>query len=90
VLTAQALEPLGWPEAAAAPVLRSLGYVPARRKAEAGAPAVWRRRSEAKPPPPMVRPDSPFAALVALAAPSAPARRKRRRARKPRASTGSA
>jgi ATP-dependent RNA helicase SUPV3L1/SUV3 len=83
-LSDQALEPLGWPAAATGPVLRALGYAPARRKAD-GAPQVWRRRAEPKPAAAAVtaRPDSPFAALAALTVPP-PARRKRRRARKPR------
>jgi ATP-dependent RNA helicase SUPV3L1/SUV3 len=82
-LSDRALEPLGWPRAAVAPVLRSLGYAPARRKVE-GAAEVWRRRAEASQPAPIaVRPDSPFAALAVLTAPPA-VRRKRRRARKPK------
>ena len=86
MLSDQALADLGWEPAVAAPILRALGYAPARRR-EAGEPAVWRRRSEPAPAPVVtVRPDSPFAALAALTAPPpAAARRKRRRLRKPRA-----
>lgn len=77
LLSDQALEELGWDEAATNEILRSLGFIAS--KPQAGAPRVWRRRNE-RPAPAGPRPDatSPFAALAALR--PAP----KRRSRKPR------
>ncbi len=90
VLSDQALESLGWTGPVADAVLRALGYAPAR-KPEPGAPALWRRRGEPRPPAsPAVRPDSPFAALAALARPKPAPSRKPRRRRRPARPAGAA
>jgi ATP-dependent RNA helicase SUPV3L1/SUV3 len=83
MLSDQAREELGWSEAEAVDILRSLGFVPA--KATKDAPAVWRRRGEPAPATaPKPSPASPFAALAALK-PAPAARPRRRKPRKARA-----
>lgn len=81
VLTAEALDELGWDDATARTILKSLGFTSARRSSP-GEPSLWRRRREAPPTPAVVRanPASPFAALAELK--SQPARRRRRASRR--------
>jgi ATP-dependent RNA helicase SUPV3L1/SUV3 len=79
VLSDQAREELGWDEAMAEAILRSLGFAPTRGEG----PRAWRRRGEkapvrAKPP----SSASPFAALAALKAKPAPPRRRRPKRRR--------
>jgi ATP-dependent RNA helicase SUPV3L1/SUV3 len=83
VLSAQAIEELGWTDAQARDVMRALGYAPARRT-DSDQAVPWRLRRER----PSAEPDrhppehSPFAALAALK-PRPPRRRRpaRKRAR---------
>jgi ATP-dependent RNA helicase SUPV3L1/SUV3 len=92
ILSDHARQELGWSEAEAVDILRGLGFSPANR-AKAGEATAWRRRgqrAESAPTAPVIRPNSPFAALAALQAPPpapAPAQRRRRprRRRKPQA-----
>ncbi len=81
-LGADAAATLGWEEAALAPILKALGYAPARKPVP-GKPVLWRRRTEpaAKAAPDKPAPNSPFAALAVLNAPP-PAKRPRRKPRR--------
>jgi len=92
-LSEGALSELGWTANTAARILRALDYVAVKPRGSDEAPR-WRRRSAKAAPAtagPVLRPDSPFAALAALhvAPVSARKRRPRRRTRKPRPSTAS-
>ena len=95
-------EAMGWPVEALPAVLRGLGYT-LSRKAKGDQPALWRKRAAAREttPTPVVRPNSPFAALAALrpepAPPPAPKRaprpvaetpQRRPRRRRPRRKPG--
>jgi len=83
-LTPELLANLGWNAGQAEPILRALGFAPAR-KAEAAESSLWRRRPTSAKAPPGGPAASPFAALAPLVKPPAPparrARRKRRRRR---------
>ena len=85
-LSDQAREELGWTSEEAAEVLRALSFTP-KRKPEAGEAAPLRRRELKPEPRPVLRPDSPFAALAALAVPPPPSRSSPRKRGPRRSST---
>jgi ATP-dependent RNA helicase SUPV3L1/SUV3 len=76
-LSDQAREELGWTPAQADDILRALQFTP-KTKPEPGQPPPLRRREPRVESAPVLRPDSPFAALAALR-PVAPVRVPRRR-----------
>jgi ATP-dependent RNA helicase SUPV3L1/SUV3 len=76
-LSDQAREELGWTSAQADDILRALQFTP-KTKRDADQPPPLRRREPRAEPAPVLRPDSPFAALATLR-PAAPARPPRRR-----------
>jgi ATP-dependent RNA helicase SUPV3L1/SUV3 len=87
-LSDAALAELGWTTETAARILRALDYVTVKRRTP-GEPSRWRRRSVKAEPVaagPIIRPDSPFAALAILHAPPVRKPRPRRRIRNPRPS----
>ena len=90
LLSDQAREELGWSEADAREIMRTLGFAPTTRPKD-GEPLVWRRRGEKPIPQVAAAPpvNSPFAALAALKEAPPPARRPRRR-RKPKAARSQA
>jgi len=83
-LSDQAREELGWTPEQAADILRGLSFTPKRRP-EPGDTAPLRRREPKPEPRPVIRPDSPFAALVALQ--TSPPSRSSPRTRGPRRSS---
>ena len=86
-LTPELLADLGWKPGQAEPILRALGFAPAR-KAEAAESSLWRRRPTSAKAPPGGPAASPFAALAPLVKPPAsPARRARRKRRRRRAAS---
>ncbi len=83
-LTPELLADLGWKRGQAGPILRALGFAPAR-KADVAESSLWRRLPTSTKAPPGGAGASPFAALAPLVRPPASsasrARRKRRRRR---------
>jgi ATP-dependent RNA helicase SUPV3L1/SUV3 len=80
VLTEEARHKLGWGEADARAILKSLGFAPVNKGEVVG----WRRRQEKAVQVPLPPPaNSPFAALAQLTAPP-PARKRRKPRRKAR------
>jgi hypothetical protein len=87
-LTPELLADLGWEPGQAAPILRALGFAPAR-KTEAAESNLWRRRPNSAKAPPGGPAASPFAALAPLVKPpTSPARRAGRNRRRRRAASG--
>ncbi len=89
-LTPALLADLGWNAGQAEPILRALGFAPAR-KTEAAESTLWRRRPTSAKAAPGGPAASPFAALAPLVRPpTSPARRARRKKRRRRAAAGGA
>jgi ATP-dependent RNA helicase SUPV3L1/SUV3 len=79
-LSDQAREELGWTQVQADEILRALQFTPTARR-DGHQPPPLRRREPRAEPGPVVRPDSPFAALAALQPP--PPRKPRRPRKRP-------